>query len=883
MVRPALWMPPRKKTGKKQTVDDSDSTSEPPETGIAMDSRLDMLEKEMTNLKYSMDAMRLQALENHKAMETLRAENADNQSRLLEILSKNVGGSWRTDSENSGNLIPKMDKTPDGGTKSSTHTMGSGGRGPKKLQGASLDEFRQSVKKVELPMFMGEDPAGWITRAEVYFQVQETTDEVRIHLAQLCLEGGTIHFFNSLINEEEDLSWDQFKQALLDRYGGLGEGNAYDQLTALRQTNDVEQYIQDFEFLTAEIPKIPEQQYFAYFLHGLKEDIRRKVRSLHALGTLSRARLMNVTRAVEAELQGKDNVNPTHGRIASRGGSHATMRSNFTFPNKPSHTSDRGVKHYGSVGDISGHGPNSKNETFDRPKNGPCDRGVKHLSYGDLLERRQKSLCFKCGGVYSPQHICPDKHLKIMLADELDDSEDDPELQKGKEAAADPYDGECSTLSLQCLSQRQGEQPQTMKLEGRIHGIRVCVLVDSGATHNFISRKLVESMGWKKEPTPSMRILMGDGHRADTSGICRNLPMELGRLQCVLDAFSFDLQDIDMVLGIAWLTSLGEMVVDWKLQTMKINVQGTVVLLRGIGEHWTSQTARHGLVGSNSRQVDGLMMRLDIRRPKEEEDRLSYLNDQQREEIDAILDIFAQVFQEKKGLPPIRAKSHCINLFQGQGPVNVRPYRYAHYQKDAIERQVKDLLDNGVIRHSNSAFSSPVILVRKKDQSWRMCVDYRALNKATIPDKFPIPVIEELLDELHGAKFFTKLDLKSGYHQVRMREEDIHKTAFRTHEGNYEYLVMPFGLMNAPSTFQALMNEVFRGKLRRYVLVFFDDILVYSPNWIDHLKHLQEVLSVLEQHTFFANQKKCWFAQRCVEYLGYIVYGEGVAVDPAKV
>jgi hypothetical protein len=245
---------------------------------------------------------------------------------------------------------------------------------------------------------------------------------------------------------------------------------------------------------------------------------------------------------------------------------------------------------------------------------------------------------------------------------------------------------------------------------------------------------------------------------------------------------------------------------------------------------------------------------------------------------------FPDVFPEDlPGLPPDRNVEFIIEVECGTAPISRCPYRMAPPELAEMKKQLEELLKKGFIRPSSSPWGCPAIFVKKKDDTLRMCVDYRPLNAVTIKNKYPLPHIDALFDQLASARVFSKIDLRSGYHQIKIRPQNIPKTAFSTRYGLYEYLVMSFDLTNAPAFFMYLMNSVFMPELDKFVVVFIDDILIYSKNKEEHAQHLRTVLARLREHKLYAKFSKCEFWLHRVQFLGHVLTPEGVSVDPSKV
>ncbi|XP_071683315.1 uncharacterized protein [Lolium perenne] len=497
---------------------------------------------------------------------------------------------------------------------------------------------------------------------------------------------------------------------------------------------------------------------------------------------------------------------------------------------------------------------------------------------GQLREyRRANNLCFKCGDKYSREHQCKPvaQLLTIQLGDYGEILSDD--AVRALELLDEPVaQADCYMISAHALTGT--EAPAALRLPVTVGNQVMILLVDSGSSHSFINNNFVDNIGLQQVSIPAVPVKLANGHLIQ----CDHMVQQL-EWKCQGNTFQTDLRVLDLgaydgVLGKDWLDSFSPMTCDWKGNEIAFDYNGQRISLQGI---------LPDSVPPIERLTEGELLQLQATNAIWA---MAVITADPNlgtsvaipTSISTVISTFSDVFKEPHSLPPHRSYDHVIALEEGVLPPNSKPYRYSPLQKDEIERQVKEMLKDGTIVHSMSPFAAPVLLVKKKDGTWRFCIDYRRLNLATIKNKFPLPIVDELLDELAGAAVFSKLDLRAGYHQIRMREQDEAKTAFKTHHGHFQFRVMPFGLTNAPATFQCLMNDIFAQYTRKFVIVFLDDILVYSKDLQEHATHLEIVLQLLRKHQLYAKASKCSFAQDKIEYLGHVISKDGVATDKEK-
>lgn len=405
-------------------------------------------------------------------------------------------------------------------------------------------------------------------------------------------------------------------------------------------------------------------------------------------------------------------------------------------------------------------------------------------------------------------------------------------------------------------------------------GMATHVLFDSGASHCFVHPNMVGSGEFQKEPGEDHGMVQTAGGQVMfTLGKIKNVSVMIGEVNMPAYLVVCAVKSYDVILGMDWLG---------KYKAHLDCHRGRVRF----------ETSKGRLEYQGVRPTDGSLIISVIQAERMiEKGCEAYLaaitttevgKDASLSEIPVVSE-FEDVFQALSGLPPDRSDPFTIELEPGTAPLSRTPYRMAPAEMAELKKQLNDLMEKGFVRPSSSPWGAPVLFVKKKDGSLRLCIDYRGLNRVTVKNKYPLPRIDELLDQLRGATWFSKVDLASGYHQIPIAESDVRKTAFRTRYGHYEFVVMPFGLTNAPAAFMKLMNNVFRDYLDEFVIIFIDDILIYSKSPEEHMVHLSRVMQRLREHHLFAKFSKCSFWQREIGFLGHVVSDKGVSVDPEKI
>ena len=473
--------------------------------------------------------------------------------------------------------------------------------------------------------------------------------------------------------------------------------------------------------------------------------------------------------------------------------------------------------------------------------------------------------------------------------------------------------------NVQCRPVECSLANQLLVVRGHLHGVPVRCLIDCGATHNFVSNSFVANHGLPTSVLPSpMPVLLANGMSvAGSEYQIQNVQLTLSEHTWTVSLLVTDLARYDVVLGKPWLTVVNPRIdfsrnllwIDsWAVplkanlvlsdQPVKPSQDLATVDLKPSCNNNGSRTPELDFVISGKRARKDLRMGADgflvlvssMERVASccsnflESSPHVKVDGEQRQDLHILLEKHQACFPDKlpSELPPRRSVEHEIDLEPGRDPPSRPAIRLSKPHMDELQRQLADLLDRGYIEPSKSPFGAPVFFVRKADGSLRLVCDWRQLNKITIKNKACLPNADDLFDTVLGAKYFSKLDLASGYHQVRIRDSDVPKTAINTALGHFQYRVMGFGLTNAPATFMSLMNEVLRPFLRKCVVVFLDDILIYSNSWKEHLQHLDAVLSTLEQNQLYCKPAKCTFGTSFVRYLGHILTGTTIAPDPGK-